>query len=127
MGYNSGITTMGGRAGGGARGGGAQQRTGFDVESWTSPAGQQLWRVDTGDILYGQKDYFISLFKGAATAYSNARIKGKDDHQAFKIAKAVEKSIGTKAHNARVKSNMAKLKAQGAAMVQAFKEVGMIK
>ena len=67
------------------------------------------------------------MYKGAAQAYSNARIKGKDDQAARKIAYSVERGLATKARKAKQNAEFAKLQAKGKALYQAMKEVGAIK
>ena len=129
------ITTMGGRAGGGARsgggGGGAQQRTGFEVTTTPQMIGNwnagNIYRVDSGVTVMGKDFPFTSMHKGAAQAYANARIKGKDDQAARKIAYSVERGLATKAMHAKQNAEFAKLQAKGKALYQAMKEVGAIK
>ena len=122
---------MGGRAGGGARGGGAQQRTGFEITTTPQMIGNwnagNIYSVESGRTVAGKKFPFTSMYKGAAKAYANARIKGKDDQAARKIAYSVERGFATKAMHAKQKAESARLQAKGKALYQAMKEVGAIK
>ena len=124
---------MGGRAGGGARsgGGGAQQRTGFEVTTTPQMIGNwnagNIYRVESGVTVMGKSFPFTSMHKGAAQAYANARIKGKDDQAARKIAYSVERGLTTKAMHAKQKAESAARIAKGKALSQAMKEVGGIK
>ena len=123
---------MGGRAGGGARsGGGAQQRTGFEVTTTPQMIGNwnagNIYSVESGVTVMGKNFPFTSMQKGAAQAYANARIKGKDDQAARKIAYSVERGLATKAMKAKQKANSAARIAKGKALSQAMKEVGAIK
>ncbi len=131
MGYNSGITTMGGRAGGGARGGGAVQRTGFEITTTPQMIGDwnagNIYRVESGRTVASKDFPFTTMYKGAAKAYANARIKGKDDPTARKIAYSVERGLAKKAMKAKQNAEFARLQAKGKALYQAMKEVGAIK
>ena len=127
---------MGARGGGGGRGGrggggAAQQRTGFEITATPQMIGNMnagyIYSVESGRTVMGKNFPFTSMQKAAAQAYANARIKGKDDQAARKIAYSVERGLNTKAMKAKQKANSAARISQGKALYKAMKEVGAIK
>ena len=131
------ISKMGARGGGGGRGGrgggggGAQQRTGFEITTTPQMIGNMnagnIYSVESGRTVMGKNFPFTTMYKGAAQAYANSRIKGKDDQAARKIAYSVERGLTTKAMKAKQKANSEARIAKGKALYQAMKEVGVIK
>ena len=126
---------MGARGGGGGRGGrgggGAQQRTGFEITTNPQMIGNMnagnIYSVESGRNIMGKNYPFTTMYKGAAQAYSNARIKGKDDQAARKIASSVERGLATKAMKAKQKANSDARIAKGKALYQAMKDIGAIR